>query len=164
MIGRIVEVEAYRQDDPASHSYRGRTERTDIMFGPGGSLYVYFTYGMHFCANVVTGNDGRGEAVLLRAVEPLIGLDHMARRRYGRKTLRSKQELRHLTSGPARLCQAFHIDRNDYGAALRSEEIFITRPWNDTPIRVGRSPRIGIRYAREKPWRFFMTGNQWLSR
>src|SRR5438309_7202111 len=101
---RIVEAEAYREDDPASHSFRGRTARTDVMFGPPGRLYVYVSYGMHFCMNVVTGRDGEGSAVLLRAAEPLEGLDRMT-------DLRRLQDPRLLCAGPGRLCQALAITR-----------------------------------------------------
>lgn len=161
--GRIVEVEAYREDDPASHSYRGATARNEVMFGPGGSLYVYFTYGMHFCANVVTGVEGHGEAALIRGVEPLTGLDLMASRRYGRKRLRSPADVLSLCRGPARFCEAFHLSRPDNGIPLDSPEIFIA-PLSTRPSGgVARSGRIGIRHATEKRWRFFERGSPWVS-
>ena len=112
LAARLVEVEAYEQGDPASHSYRGRpTPRTEVMFGPPGRLYVYFTYGRHFCSNVVTGPDDHGSAVLLRAAEPLEGLEVMA-------SHRGTDRPRLLCSGPARLTQAFAIARADNGTDL----------------------------------------------
>src|SRR4051812_45110066 len=99
--GRIVEVEAYMSTDPASHTFRGRTNRNAVMFGPAGHMYVYFTYGMHHCANVVTGPVGNGQGVLVRAVEPVDGIDVMIERR-GRRS--------HVADGPGKLCQAFGID------------------------------------------------------
>lgn len=100
---KIVEVEAYDQEDAASHSSHGRTPRTDVMFGPSGRLYVYFTYGMHYCANVVTGPAGRGSAVLIRGVEPLSGLDTI-------KKNRGQMPDRQLTNGPAKFCKALSIE------------------------------------------------------
>ena len=145
-VGRIIEVEAYREDDPASHTYRGRTPRNAVMFGPPGHLYVYFTYGMHHCANVVTGRDGHGAAVLLRAVAPIAGIDVMRMRRQGRSQ---------LADGPAKLCQAFAIgpahngvDVCD-GGALGVFDDGVPPP--DHPL-VG--PRIGISKAVAVPWRF----------
>ncbi len=153
---RIVETEAYEQRDPASHSYRGRTARTEVMFGPAGHLYVYFTYGLHFCANVVTGRRGEGSAVLLRAGEPLEGLDAMAERR-------GTSNPRLLCSGPARLCQALSIDRAAGGEDLvAGERIWLERGTAATAISAG--PRVGIRLAMEQPWRFWETGDPFVSR
>lgn len=145
-VGRITEVEAYRQDDPASHTFRGPTDRNAVMFGPAGHLYVYFTYGMHHCANVVTGPVGTGAAVLLRAVEPIEGLAAMSDRRRGR---------RNLADGPATLCQAFAIGPEHNGADLcrgTGPGLFDdgTPPPGD-PI-VG--PRVGISRAVDVPWRW----------
>ena len=145
-VGRIVEVEAYREDDPASHSFPGLTSRTAVMFGPPGHLYVYFTYGMHYCANVVTGADGEGSAVLLRAVTPLEGIEVMAERRKGRRP---------LADGPAKLCQAFAIGPEHNGVDLcRGTGIALFDdgvPPPDVPL-VG--PRVGITKAVDVPWRF----------
>ena len=145
-VGRIVEVEAYREDDPASHSFRGRTPRNEVMFGPPGHLYVYFTYGMHHCANVVTGIEGAGAAVLLRAVEPIAGIDVMRERRRGRAA---------LSDGPAKLCQAFAIDGRCNGHDLLSGDgpgLFDDGTAPPGAPRIG--PRIGISKAVDVPWRW----------
>lgn len=154
-MGKIVEVEAYRQNDPASHAYRGKTSRNAVMFGRGGHLYVYFTYGMHFCANVVTGEEGVGEAVLIRAVEPIKGTDTMARNRGQREN---------LTNGPARLCEAFAVGMKQNGTDLLGKSIFIDYGEKIPGSRIGRSSRVGIQNGREKKWRFFVKGNRWVSR
>lgn len=144
--GRIVEVEAYRADDAASHSFRGRTPRNAVMFGPAARLYVYFTYGMHYCANVVTGADGDGQAVLLRAVVPLAGLDEMRARRGGRTA---------IADGPAKLCQAFGIGREHDGVDLCTVgEIAVCDDGAPAPAEVRQTPRIGITRAVDLPWRW----------
>jgi DNA-3-methyladenine glycosylase len=169
LIGKIVEVEAYRQNDPASHSYRGMTVRNEVMFRRGGHLYVYFTYGMHFCANVVTGSDGTGEAVLIRAVEPLTGIDIMAGKRYRKGQSLKLQPLNYkslinLTNGPAKFCEAFGISRDENGTDLLEGRLFISGK-NSLPARlVGRSSRIGINSGLEKNWRFFIRKNPWVSK
>jgi DNA-3-methyladenine glycosylase len=144
---RLVEVEAYRQDDAASHAFRGPTPRNATMFGPPGHLYVYFTYGMHHCMNAVTGSPEGASAVLLRAGEPLLGIDEMQRRRAGR-------DLRDLCRGPARLCQALGVDRSLDGADLvRGDAVWIGA--GGPPAgRVVMTPRIGIRRDADRPWRF----------
>ncbi|HEX9123937.1 MAG TPA: DNA-3-methyladenine glycosylase [Actinomycetota bacterium] len=158
LVARIVETEAYRQDDPASHSYRGRTARTEVMFGPPGFLYVYFTYGMHFCANVVTGAEGEGSAVLLRAAEPLQGLQEMARRRGVDAPLL-------LTSGPARLCEALGLDLTQNGTDLvRGGVLWLLEGDPVARSRVGRSTRVGIRSAVDRRWRFFVKDDAFVSR
>lgn len=154
--GRIVETEAYREDDPASHSYRGRTERTEPMFGPAGLAYVYFIYGMHHCMNVVTEAAGTGAAVLLRALEPVHGLETM-------QVWSGRQ--RGVANGPAKLCQALRIDRAFSGVDLRHDARLYLRagpPVPDAQVRV--TPRIGITKAIEQPWRFVVADHPEASR
>ncbi len=159
LVGKIVEVEAYRGSiDPASHAYRGKTKRNEVMFREGGHLYVYFTYGMHFCANVVTQKEGLAEAVLIRGVEPVKGI-HLMRK------LRGKQvDDFNLTNGPAKFCAAFGVKRKENGLYLRGEEIYLAKGEKVAPARIGVSTRIGIRNAAERKWRFFVKGNRWVSR
>ncbi len=157
---RIVETEAYQQDDPASHSFRGRTPRTEVMFGPPGHLYVYFTYGMHYCMNVVTAGPGEGSAVLLRAAEPLEGLADMARRR-------GTNDPRLLCSGPARLCQAFGVTARHNGTDLVNDGdgdlwLLTGRAVPGSSVAVGR--RVGIRTGVERPWRFAIDRDPFVSR
>jgi DNA-3-methyladenine glycosylase len=158
---RIVEVEAYAGgEDAGSHGYRGMTARTTTMFGPGGRLYVYFTYGMHWCANVVTATEGICSAVLLRAGAPLIGLDAMrARRSAARRD-------RELCSGPARLTQALGIDRGFDGADLVRGPLRILDDGVAPPGGPGNSARIGLGAGRgeEHPWRWFVEGDENVSR
>ncbi len=158
LIGKIVETEAYDQSDAASHSYNGRqTPRTEIMFGPPGHAYVYFTYGMHYCMNVVTGQKGNGSAVLIRAIEPLNGQEHM-------QQLRGKSREHELTNGPAKLCQALSIDKSLNGHDMRHSplEIVLTPPLRSNLIT--QTGRIGISQAKDTPWRFYITGNEFVSK
>jgi DNA-3-methyladenine glycosylase len=151
--GRIVEVEAYAgAHDPASHAYRGPTARNATMFGPPGHLYVYFTYGMHFCANAVTGERQEGQAVLLRAVAPVAGIDEMRARRPRARRLRD------LGSGPAKLTQAFGIGPDHDGADLVRGPIRILDDGVAPPPEPGVSTRIGIAKAADRPWRWFVAG------
>ena len=163
LIGRIVEVEAYLgEKDPASHAYRGRTKRNEVMFWKGGHLYVYFTYGMHFCCNVVTEEEGTGHAVLLRAVEPVAGIDRMLQNRSAR---RSPIDVTTLCSGPARLCQAFAITGTDDGTDLCGNRIWIARGSGAREtVKIRRSTRIGISRGAEHRWRFYVQGNPSVSR
>jgi DNA-3-methyladenine glycosylase len=160
-IGRVVEVEAYAGGhDPASHAFRGETARNSTMFGPPGHLYVYFTYGMHWCANVVCGEPGEGVAVLLRALAPEAGLDQMRRARP-----RARRD-RDLCSGPAKLCQALGISGSLNGADLAagSQGVWIADDGRPPPLDPGRGPRIGISVATERPWRWWVEGEQSVSR
>ena len=162
LIGRIVEVEAYLGTrDPASHAYRGKTERNAVMFGEGGHLYVYFTYGMHFCSNVVTEPEGTGCAVLIRALEPVRGIDLMRKLRGASR--RGVRPLEDLLSGPAKLCQALDITREENGTDLCGDAVWLARGMSSV-APIGRSGRIGISSGREKQWRFFLTGNRYVSR
>jgi len=164
LAGKIVEVEAYHGDfDKAAHSYGGITKRTEIMFEEGGYLYVYFTYGAHHCCNVVTGMKGEGTAVLIRAIEPVSGIDLMIKNRFGRK-LKKEKEIFNLTSGPGKVCQAFRIDRSHSGIDLTGEKIFILENTRIPNMEIGTSKRIGITRSIELPWRFFIKDNPYLSR
>lgn len=155
--GRIVEVEAYAQTDAASHSYKGRTQRTDVMFGPPGHLYVYFTYGMHYCCNIVTGEEGYGSGLLIRAVEPLEGKDSMSKNRGGKSGIE-------LTNGPAKVCQAFQIDKSYNGVNLytSSVRLSVQKPLAQTDIV--QTTRIGISQAKDVPWRWYIRGNAYVSK
>ena len=160
--GRIVEVEAYAgAADPASHAYRGRTARNVAMFGPPGHLYVYLSYGMHFCANVVCGPEGEASAVLLRGLTPLTGLQEMRAAR-GPAARRDRD----LCSGPGKLCQALGLDRSFDGADLVTGDLGVTVVDDGTPAPTapGVSGRIGLSVAKEAPWRFYVPGAVGLSR
>jgi DNA-3-methyladenine glycosylase len=167
--GRIVEVEAYHgANDAASHAYRGLTPRTAIMFGPPGFLYVYFTYGMHWCANVICGPEGQAAGVLIRALDPVAGVAQMWEARPAARLERD------LCNGPAKLCQALGITGGDNGADLLatpgagagrdSEVVRLLDDGTPPPRRPGRGTRIGIKVAMEKRWRFWVPGNASVSR
>ncbi len=162
--GTIVECEAYiGQDDTACHASRGRTRRNEVMFGPPGHAYIYFTYGMHWMLNVVTEAEGFPAAVLLRAIQPVEGIEMM-------RALRGGPRLEHdLTGGPARLTRALAIDKSLNGADLVSgEHLWLEQAVGVPDESVGRGPRIGVQYAAEKdrvaPWRFWVRGNPYVSR
>lgn len=155
---RLTEVEAYAGErDPGSHAYRGATKRNEVMFGPAGHLYVYFTYGMHHCCNVVVGEVGTASAVLLRAGEVVEGVE-LARVR------RTAGPDRDLARGPARLCQALGIDLAHNGTDLSTGPLTLTltdRPVDPGLVRTG--PRVGLRHAADHPWRFWVDGEPTVS-
>ena len=155
-VGRIVETEAYiGETDPACHAAAGRTPRTRVLYGPPGRSYVYFMYGMHYCFNVVTEPEGQPAAVLVRAVHPEAGLDRMQARRGGR-------EGSDLTRGPARLCEALGIDLDLNDVSLAGP-ILTVRTDGANVGRVASGPRIGIRVATDRPWRFWVEGDPFVS-
>ena len=161
---RLVETEAYRgQEDPGSHGYRGVTPRTETMFGPPGHLYVYFTYGMHWCANIVCGKDGVCLAVLLRAGEPVLGIEHMRERR-------GVSNDRLLAAGPARLAQAMGLDKGADGMSLlRGGSAWVAEDEETQQLREGEisvTPRIGLAAGKgdDLPWRFVVPGHPHASR
>ena len=153
--GTIVEVEAYDQHDPASHGFRGRTQRNAAMFGPAGHAYVYRSYGIHWCLNLVCGEEGAAEAVLVRALEPTHGLDAMEARR-------GVSDPRLYCAGPGRLCQALGITGGHDGLPL-DEAPFELRAAGG-PVQIVSGPRIGLTRAADLPWRYGLDGSRWLSR
>ena len=163
LTGRIVEVEAYfGLDDPAAHTFAGKTERNAVLFGPPGVAYVYFIYGMHYCLNISCEPDGQAGGVLLRALEPVEGLATMARLR----GLERDANPRLLTSGPGRLCQALGVTRmthNGVDVASRRSELYVEDD-GFAPGKTEATPRIGIRKAAERPLRFSIAGNRFVSR
>ncbi len=154
--GKIVETEAYvGPDDPASHAYRGKTARNEVMFGDPGYAYVYLTYGILHCLNLVTERRGYPAAVLIRALEPVDGTELMKKRR-------GRENLTDLTSGPAKLCQALNVDRRLNGADLCAGTIYVENR-GEAVKGIARSSRIGIREGKEKKWRFFIKDNGFVS-
>ncbi len=152
---RLTEVEAYEgADDPGSHAHRGPTARNAVMFGPPGHLYVYFTYGMHHCCNIACGPDGEASAVLLRAGEVVAGLETARSRRPGASD-------RDLARGPARLCRAMAVDRTSNGLDLLADPASLELAAPAAEVSVG--PRVGLRLAADRPWRFWLTGDPTVS-
>lgn len=152
--GIIVETEAYTMEDAASHAYGGERPRNSSMFRRAGTIYVYFTYGMHYCLNIVTGTEGHGQGVLLRALEPVDGIDIMRRRR-------NMDDERNLTNGPAKLVQAMGVTKDANGT--RIQEGPLTLLPGIVPKKIIQASRIGISKATELPWRFYIADNPFVS-
>lgn len=180
LVARIVETEAYDQDDPASHAFGGPSERNAAMFGPAGHLYVYVSYGMHHCCNVVCGPEGFGSGCLVRAVEPLEGVEVMrelreagragkahtghAGKEQAERARKHPLKLRDLTNGPGKVCAALGIDKGLYGHDLTVEPLVLDfAPLLPGEI-IGSSPRVGISKNIDAPKRFFIEGNEFVSR
>lgn len=171
-IGKIVETEAYLAHDPASHAFKGQTERTKAMFGEPGRVYIYFTYGMYYCFNVTTAPAGVGEAVLIRALEPLEGIELMQKRRSASKKTKSHDvalKTEALCSGPAKLVIAMGINKQMYGHDLTKEPLYILskddmRFEENKPFEITTTTRIGISSSKDLPLRFYITGNSFISK
>ena len=157
LVAQIVETEAYDQTDAASHSYHGRTARNDVMFGPAGHLYVYFTYGMHYCCNVVTGPIGHGSAVLIRAAEPIEGEEAMRANRHGATGVA-------VTNGPAKLCQALQVDKTLNGHDLHTPPLQLVFQPALPAAQIIQTTRVGIRQAADVPWRFYIKDSPFVSK
>ena len=164
LVVRIVETEAYDQDDPASHAFGGPSERNAAMFGPAGHLYVYVSYGMHHCCNVVCGPEGFGSGCLVRAVEPLEGVEVMRELREAGRAYKHPLKLRDLTNGPGKVCAALGIDKELYGHDLTVEPLVLDFAPLLPGKTIGCSPRVGISKNADAPKRFFIEGNEFVSR
>ena len=180
LVARIVETEAYDQDDPASHAFGGPSERNAAMFGPAGHLYVYVSYGMHHCCNVVCGPEGFGSGCLVRAVEPLEGVEVMrelreagragkahtghAGKEQAERARKHPLKLRDLTNGPGKVCAALGIDKELYGHDLTVEPLVLEFAPLLPGETIGSSPRVGISKNIDAPKRFFIEGNEFVSR
>ena len=180
LVARIVETEAYDQDDPATHAFGGPSERNTAMFGPAGHLYVYVSYGMHHCCNVVCGPKGFGSGCLVRAVEPLEGVEVMRELREAGRAGKEQAEragkeqaerarkhplkLRDLTNGPGKVCAALGIDKELYGHDLKVEPLVLDFAPLLPGETIGRSPRVGISKNIDAQKRFFIEGNEFVSR
>ena len=164
LVARIVETEAYDQDDPASHTFGGLSERNAAMFGPAGHLYVYVSYGMHHCCNVVCGPEGFGSGCLVRAVEPLEGVEVMRELREAGRAYKHPLKLRDLTNGPGKVCAALSINKELYGHDLTVEPLVLGFAPLLPEETIGSSPRVGISKNIDAPKRFFIEGNAFVSR
>ncbi len=162
--GKIVEVEAYDGSvDEAAHTFNGKTKRNEIMFKEGGFLYVYFTYGAHFCSNVVTGKKDSGTAVLIRAIEPVDGIEIMIKNRFNRDLVNEREKF-NLTSGPGKVCKALGVDKSHYGKDLTGDEIFILNAAKVPKSDIVVTERIGIKKSVNLQWRFYIKDNPYVSR
>ena len=172
LVARIVETEAYDQDDPASHAFGGPSDRNAAMFGPAGHLYVYVSYGMHHCCNVVCGPEGFGSGCLVRAVEPLEGVEVMrelreagrAGKKQAERARKHPLKLRDLTSGPGKVCAALGVDKGLYGHDLTVEPLVLDFAPLLPGETIGSSPRVGISKNIDAPKRFFIEENEFVSR
>lgn len=161
---KIVEVEAYNgKIDEASHSFKGITKRNEIMFNSGGFLYVYFTYGIHYCANIVTGKKGEGSAVLLRAMEPISGVEIFNKRRFNSEFV-DKLKNNNLLNGPGKICQAFNINKNHNGLDITKNPIYILDKPKLSKDEIVQTKRIGIKKSVELPWRFYIKNSSYISK
>lgn len=164
LAGMIVEVEAYDGiKDEASHSFRGKTKRNQHMFFEGGFTYIYLTYGIHNCLNVVACEKDFGAAVLIRSMEPIIGIETFSERRFGKRKLVEK-DFQNLLNGPGKICQAFSLSRDDSGKDLLQNELFILDYKTIDKKLIKSSPRIGISKSVDLPWRFYISNSKFLSR
>lgn len=164
LTGKIVEVEAYRgKDDEAAHTYNGKTKRNEVMFREGGFLYVYFTYGMHFCANIVCGKKNEGSAILIRAVEPIDGINIMEMNRFGKTEFPYSRRIL-LTNGPAKFCSAFAIEKKDNGLDLTKEPIFLLKGEKILKNEIVTTTRVGIKKSMDLLWRFYIKDNPYVSK
>ncbi len=166
LVTRIVEVEAYLNDDPASHSFGRITERNKAMYEAGGHFYVYFIYGNYFCVNVVTNVKGHGEGVLIRAVEPVEGMDEMEKNRNknrnkNRKNISNEHD---VTNGPGKLCMALNINKDFYGMPVNGEDLFIAYDITSDKFETSVSKRIGLSVSEEIEHRFFIKGNKFVTK
>lgn len=158
LIGKIVETEIYHENDPASHSCNGRTKRTGVMFGPPGFSYIYLVYGMYHCFNIVCGKRGEGSAILIRALEPVKGINIM-------KKYRNTSDVGNLTNGPGKLCQALHLTRRENDMDLLNKKSPVYLKFNDQIPKdnIVNVTRIGISKAKDRKYRFYIKDNNFIS-
>lgn len=163
--GMIVETEAYLTDDPACHAYRKKTKRNAAMFGPAGTVYVYQIYGMHYCVNIASAEEGVGEAVLIRALEPTEGIELMEKRRNLKEIRHSSFAPRHLCNGPAKLVQAMGISIVQHnGSSLITGDLSVLPPQKEEVFEIVTTTRIGITQGADLPYRFYVKGSRFVSR
>lgn len=162
--GKIVEIEAYDgRTDEASHTYNGKTKRNEVMFKQGGHLYVYFTYGIHFCGNVVCEKEGVGAGLLMRGIEPLEGIEQMALNRFNKTEITEREKL-NLTSGPGKIAQAFGFNREHNGKDLVNGNVYILDMPKLKKSDYAAVQRIGIKKSVDLPWRFYIKDNPYVSK
>ena len=164
LAGIIVEVEAYDgRTDEAAHSFGGITNRNKIMFEEGGLLYVYFIYGIHYCCNIVTGKNGIGNAILIRGIQPMIGVEEMLINRFGESNFTDKHKFS-VTNGPAKITKAFGINKSQNGINLNGNEIYLCDSNFPKDFKIVTTTRIGIKKSAELPWRFYIKNNPYVSK